>query len=274
MVFNKKRTLRIVGISGLLAIGFGYILSTTTVDYTSETGASPTTTNLNSLSESLLHYIKDGRDTRSIQEQLAQISVETLEKGLKTDTQKKAFWINIYNAYIQILLTDHPELYKNRNSFFKTAQIPIAGRKLSFAFIEHGIIRKSQWELGGGYVHKWFTSDFERKLRVSELDYRIHFALNCGAKDCPPVAVYTPGHLEEQLHTGTQRFLGKTTKLKTATKTAKVTSLFSWFRGDFGGKKGTLNILEDFHILEPGTAEKLHFKNYDWTLSLNNFIDL
>lgn len=153
--------------------------------------------NLNKLSEDLLLRIKNGQKTSEPRTTLYTLSFETLQNALKTDNQKLAFWINIYNAYIQIILSEHPELYQDRDTFFKNDQIPIAGRLISFDKIEHGIIRKSQWKLGLGLVGKWFPDKFERELRVDETDYRIHFSLNCGAKDCPPVGIYEPERLDE-----------------------------------------------------------------------------
>ena len=190
---------------------------------------------LNSLSEQFLTSIKNGKDTNDLKAKLYAFSLEDLENGLKTDAQKLAFWINIYNGYIQVILSEHPEKYDDRREFFKAEQIPIAGRLVSFAKIEHGIIRKSQWELGLGKIRKWFPNKFERKLRVDKRDYRIHFALNCGAKDCPPVAVYDSDRLEEQLNKGTEMYLKKSSEFNKEKNEVGVTSLFSWFRGDFGG---------------------------------------
>ncbi|NNL10055.1 MAG: DUF547 domain-containing protein, partial [Croceitalea sp.] len=153
-------------------------------------------------------------------------------------------------------------------------QINIAGEMVSFAKIEHGIIRKSQWELGLGYFRKIFPDKFERKLRVDKRDYRIHFALNCGAKDCPPVAIYTPNRLKEQLQKGTKIYLERTTTVNTQNNIAKVTSLFSWFRGDFGGKNGVKKILKEQNLIQNTKDVELSYKNYDWTLDLDNFIDL
>lgn len=34
---------------------------------------------------------------------------------------------------------------------------------------------------------------------VSPVDPRIHFALVCGAKSCPPIKLYTPDNLDEGL---------------------------------------------------------------------------
>jgi len=41
---------------------------------------------------------------------------------------------------------------------------------------------------------------------VSPVDPRIHFALVCGAKSCPPIKVYTPTSLQEGLDTATMAF--------------------------------------------------------------------
>ena len=228
----------------------------------------------NSLSEQFLTNIIEGRDTKDIRKQLDETTLNELENGLRTDQEKLAFWINIYNAYIQVILSENPELYEDRQSFFKAEQIPIAGRKISFAKIEHGIIRKSQWELGLGYIRKWFPNKFERKLRVEDRDYRIHFALNCGAKDCPPVAVYTAADIDGQLDKGTEQYLERVSDYNADTKEVKTTSLFSWFRGDFGGKNGVKDILKKNDIIPTTKDVELVFKNYDWTLDLDNFTEL
>ncbi len=120
--------------------------------------------NFNELSEKFLTDIKNGKDTKEIQETLANTSLATLENALDTNNKKLAFWVNIYNAYIQVILRENPDLYNDRGTFFKKEQIKIAGEHISFAKIEHGIIRKSQWEYGLGMIRKWFPNKFERKL--------------------------------------------------------------------------------------------------------------
>lgn len=232
------------------------------------------TMDYNELSENFLRQIKEGKDTKDIQEKLANTSVSALEKALNTNEKKLAFWVNVYNSYIQVILKDNPDLYNDRGSFFKKDQIRIAGEQISFAKIEHGIIRKSQWEYGLGKIRKWFPDRFERKLRVDKRDYRIHFALNCGAIDCPPVAIYDWERLNEQFDKGTKRYLARTTDYNTEKKEVAVTSLFSWFRGDFGGKHGIKKILKQRELIPTTKGIDITYKNYDWTLDLDNFIEL
>lgn len=231
-------------------------------------------TDFNRLSEQFLEFARDGKDTKGIQEQLANCTLKELSSALETDEQKFAFWINIYNAYIQVILKEHPEYYNDRRDFFSKKQIKIAGETVAFAKIEHGIVRKSQWDIGLGYFRTWFPDKFERKLRVKERDFRIHFALNCGAKDCPPVAIYTPKRIKEQLEKGTKAYLKRTSDYDVSKNEVAVTSLFSWFRGDFGGKSGVKKILKRQGIIKDTKDVDLTYKNYDWTLDLDNFIDL
>ncbi|SIR41536.1 DUF547 domain-containing protein [Maribacter ulvicola] len=230
--------------------------------------------NFNELSETFLQRIIDQKDTQDLQDILANTSIEELDNALDTNDKRLAFWLNIYNGYIQVILQNNPELYDDRGNFFKMDQIKIAGEMVSFAKIEHGIIRKSQWEYGLGYIRKWFPNKFERKLRVNKPVFNVHFALNCGAKDCPPVAIYEWERLQEQLEKGTKRLLEKTSAYNSETNVVKVTSLFSWFRGDFGGKSGIKKILKKNEIIPSTKGVDIEYTNYDWTLYLDNFIEL
>jgi len=238
-----------------------------------ENDALPTTA-FNRLSEAFLADAKKGKDTYGYQQELAETTVNGLALALKTDAQRYAFWINVYNAYILDVLRKHPEYYEDRDNFFSDKQLTIAGEKIAFAKIEHGILRKSQWELGFGYMGKWFPGSFERKLRIKKRDYRIHFALNCGAKDCPPVAIYNPTNLHEQLEEGTRQFLKKSSRYDALENKVSITALFNWFRGDFGGKKGVKGILKKYGVVENTKGLSLEYTSYDWTLDLENFIDL
>lgn len=230
--------------------------------------------NFNKLSEEFLIKIKNNENTEDIQATFSNVSIETLVKALDTNDKKLAFWVNIYNAYIQVILQKNPDLYKDRSDFFKADQISFAGEMISFELIEHGIIRQSEWEYGLGFIGKLFPGEFEKKLRVDEPDYRIHFALNCGAKDCPPVAIYEWQRLDEQFAKSTANYLKRTTAYDSTKKEAKVTSLFSWFRGDFGGTSGVKDILKEQGLIPTTKGIDLDYKNYDWTLELDNFVTL
>lgn len=231
-------------------------------------------TDFNSVSENLLQAVIDNKSTLAYQDVIANATIQDLQNGLDTDTKKLAFWVNVYNAYIQIILRLNPEMYKDKSGFFKIKQIPVAGMQLAFADIEHGIIRGSQHEYFLGYVKKLFPPQFEKDLGVSERDFRVHFALNCGAKDCPPVAVYTEGNLDYEFDYMSKRYLTTYTEVDVDRKEIQTAQLFAWFRGDFGGSEGIRHILVDYNVIPKSPRYRLYQKKYDWTLKLDNFVDI
>ena len=223
------------------------------------------------LSAEFLESIINDKPSKEIQNKLETVSIKTLSSQLTTDIKKKVFWINIYNAYIQLLLTEHPELYEDRGEFFKKNRITIAGEALSFDKIEHGIIRSSKIKLSLGLLRNPFAGKYERTFRMKNTDPRIHFALNCGAKSCPLVAVYRVENFDSKIDAVAADFLIKTTSFNQEKNTVAATSLFSWFRGDFGGKQGIIQFLQQYDQIPTSSTPDLNFTTYEWTLSLNNY---
>lgn len=222
--------------------------------------------------QNLLHKLMEHKNYLDEVKTLKKGRLQDLNFELKTDEQKIAFWINIYNAFIQITLKEHPNEYEDKGAFFKKPRIQIANQLLSFDNIEHGILRKSTLKLSLGYLKKIFIPKWESTLRIQgDIDWRIHFALNCGAKSCPPVAIYSSKNLNKALNYATKKFLERQTSYNLKNKTVKTTRLFSWFRGDFKGIKGVKKILIDYKIV-PEMPNQLVFKKYDWTLYLGNYV--
>jgi Protein of unknown function, DUF547 len=222
-------------------------------------------------SQQLLLAVKTGEPVDSLLVYFQTISFDELKAALNTDVKAKAFWLNIYNAYTQVLLQKNPSAYKNRNKFFKSREINIAEKQLSLDFIEHHIIRRSEWKLGLGYIKLLFPNSLEKQLRLGEKDYRIHFALNCGAKSCPPIAFYNDEKLEEQLNLAEKSFIKNDAEYDEAGNTVSVSKIFSWFRGDFVGKKGIRKLLVKHKMIPADKKVKLKFKKYDWSLMLKAF---
>jgi hypothetical protein len=149
--------------------------------------------------------------------------------------------------------------------------INIAGKKLSLDFIEHSLLRRSKNKYSLGYLNKIFTNKFERAHRVSKLDWRIHFALNCGAKSCPPIAFYNAARLNEQLNVATKNFLLSECIYTPSKNIIAVPAFMSWFRRDFKGKKGILAILKTNGIVKQNAKPAIKFKKYDWSLQVANY---
>ncbi len=230
-------------------------------------------TTFNQISEDILKNLKADKKVDALQKKLASATQQDLKTILVTDEQKKAFWINVYNGYIIAILKKDKKQFDDRGAFFTKKQIEIAGKVLSFDDIENGMIRRSQFKFGLGYIAKPFPSAFERSLRVKERDYRIHFAINCGAKSCPPVKIFKAQTVDEELQKSSANYLKQQTKFLENKNTVETSTLMSWFRGDFGGKTGTKSILKEFKLIPENSNPKVTYGSYDWTLDIGNFVN-
>ncbi len=229
-----------------------------------------TTENSNDLSGKLLLVVKNNQPHEEVARTLARRSPEQLQSDLPDDGRKKAFWINVYNAYYQILRKvrklEQPQIFTAR-------EIRIAGQRFSLDDIEHGILRKYRLKHSMGYLRNPFVNHLIRQLAVDQIDYRIHFALNCGAESCPPIAFYHPDRIDEQLEAATLAFLEGETKVYADRREIHVSRLFSWFINDFGGKKGIRRILSEKLELDT-EGFQLKYRPYSWKEALDNYTDL
>ncbi|MFN3916256.1 MAG: DUF547 domain-containing protein [Flavobacteriales bacterium] len=214
--------------------------------------------------------MNDLEKAHMLNEKIKVFNQDSLAAELNTDERKKAFWVNCYNAYIIYTLKNDSTLFENRGAFFTNKRVTIANKLLSFDDIEHGILRRSKNKLSLGYLGKIRVPKFEKKFRVKKVDYRIHFALNCGANSCPPVAYYSSANLDKELDSAAYAFLESSSKVDHAKKEATITPLMSWFRADFGGKKGGKKVLIKYSIIT-NKKYSVKFGPYDWTLNINNY---
>lgn len=210
-----------------------------------------------SLSEQFLLEVKRDNPTTEIEMEFASLSAEELEMGLVDDNSKKVFWLNLYNAYFQRLGKSDSTIDL---SIFKEPIISIADTMISFDDLEHGILRANS-----GY-------SFEN-LAVSEVDYRIHFALNCGAKSCPPIAFYNYKELDSQLENATKLFLIQTSTLNSEDKVINVSEVMDWFLEDFGGTHESLLTIVGSYLDQDLTGYTVQFDPWDWTAQFANFAD-
>ncbi len=223
--------------------------------------------NSNQLSEQLLLIVKMGKSSDELVIQLEQLNSEQFQRDLKNDQYKKAFWINIYNAFFQIL---RKQRKLEKKTIYTSKEIVIAGHTFSLDDIEHGILRKYRYKFSLGYLPNILASRLIKDLAVSVIDYRIHFALNCGAKSCPPIGFYTAKNIDQQLDLASASFLEGETTVDDAKKEIHISSLFKWFLGDFGGTKGIRKILNQ-HLDIDSKEHRLVYTTYSWDEQLDNY---
>lgn len=221
-----------------------------------------------SLSADLLYTIKTEGDADWLQRQLATLERPRLERALSTRTRKLSFWLNCYNAYGHVLLEDDDRSLLEGNvidrwKFFARDRIPIGGVWLSLYDLEHGLLRRSKHRWGFGYLPRPFPSSFERRFRLPECDPRIHFALSRGGENGPPIAVYSPEDVDEDLDIAVEWFLEENVGYEHESNVATVPRLFRRYRGDFGGKRGIVDFLREHNAVPADVTPTLEYEALD-----------
>lgn len=193
-------------------------------------------------------------------------------RRLGSHAEQVAFWINLYNTLTvhAIVEFEVKGSVLSERGFFRKARYAVGEFVLSLDEIEHGVLRGNR---APPYVpsRTFAPGDPRRQLVIAKPDPRVHFALNCGSRSCPPIAAYDAEGLDEQLTTATRSFLeGGGLEIDLATGEMTLNKMLKWYAGDFGGRAGTVSFLKD-HV-EPETAAvldglRIRWRDYDWSLN-------
>ena len=121
--------------------------------------------------------------------------------------------------------------------------------------------------------------------RIGEPDCRLHFALNCGAKSCPPMKTFTADGLEEELRIVSQAFCedSDNCEINVKKRTLYLNKILGWYRVDFcasdkelpakiveylrGEKRATLQ-----KLLDEGKPIRVAYKTYDWSSNASDYV--
>lgn len=185
--------------------------------------------------------------------------VEANAPGDKWSKEEKlAYWINAYNAFtVQLILDNLGSKIKSIKDIGSKIKIPfvntpwdvkfitIGDKKMDLNNIEHGIIRK----------------DFNEP--------RIHFALVCAARSCPPLRneAYMASKLSQQLDDQGVDFLNDSYKNQVSTKEAKVSNLFKWYGGDFKDKMPVIDWINKYAKTKANKDASISYLDYNWELN-------
>jgi hypothetical protein len=206
-----------------------------------------------------------------------------------------AFWINVYNAMVvhaTAAVGPAEGGTFGRLRWYDSVSYSIGGFKFNLNDVEHGILRANAPSpanilslLGASkWAPKTFgATDKRKKFSLTQVDPRIHFALNCGATSCPPIRVYTPERLEAGLSAAAAAFCGSDVIVEQHSIRSKVklSSIFKWYGQDFGTKAQLFQFLGE-NIPDERVKKKLkevvkaeggaenvavEFLPYDWTVN-------
>ena len=211
----------------------------------------------------LKKYVQNGQvDYAGIQSERAALDqyLDLLQrvdiKSLSTDEQF-AFYANAYNAWtIKLILTKYPDIssIKSLGIFntgpWKKKVVRLKGQTVSLDHIEHEI------------------------LRPRFKDPRVHFAINCAAKSCPPLSSepYSGDKLDRQLDDSTRAFINNPDSYRLEGQNLYISRIFKWFAEDFN--EDPLSFFRKYATgefkrnLDTNSAKiQIKYLDYDWSLN-------
>jgi hypothetical protein len=183
--------------------------------------------------------------------------LEAVDSNSLSRNEQFAFYTNAYNAWtIKLILSRYPDIksIKDLGSLLKSPWkkkiVRIEGQVISLDNVEHDI------------------------LRPRYKDARVHFAINCAAKSCPPLRSepYAGDTLNAQLDDSTRSFLNNPTSHKFDGNSFYVSRIFKWFAEDFDHdilsfylKYADTDLRRKLES-KRGTL-KIKYRAYDWSLN-------
>jgi hypothetical protein len=209
-------------------------------------------------------HVKNGMvDYRGFQQDEAILdryldTLAAVDPATLSPDEQFAFYTNAYNAWtIKLILSRYPEIRSIRElgslfrSPWKKKIARINGELLTLDQIEHDILRKQ----------------FK--------DPRVHFAVNCASKGCPPLRdePFTGNRLDSQLNQAAADFINAPRFNRLEGDILYISKIFDWFSEDFDDDIiDTIIQFADAPLrdrLEKNRARiRVKYLDYDW--SLNN----
>lgn len=173
--------------------------------------------------------------------------IELLDLSDLSESQRLAFYINAYNLLVIAGIVEKYPItsVKEIGGFFDRKKHKVAGENLSLNTIEKDILLKKY------------------------NDPRYHFALICGAIDCPRIRseAIMAASLDAQLEDWTRRSLNDPLFVKRENDKVGISEIFKWYIDDFkGSKSGVLEFINKY-VDEPLVKSNVSYYNYNWTLN-------
>jgi hypothetical protein len=199
-------------------------------------------------------------------------------QSLKNRDQRLAFWINIYNTGVihGVIELGLQRSVKEVPRFFDRMTYEIGGYRFSLNEIEHGILRGNRrppYRL----LKPFRKGDPRLAFAVLSMDPRIHFALVCGARSCPPIGFYEAEQIDFQLRLAAASFINsQQVKILRQERIVFISMVFKWYKADFGGSDEALfDTLLSFldegdrkEFLEENKSRiRIRYQPYDWNLN-------
>jgi hypothetical protein len=165
---------------------------------------------------------------------------------------------------------------KDFPGFFDRIAYEIGGFRFSLNEIEHGLLRNNR-RLPYRLFRPLRKKDPRIEFTVTPFDPRIHFALVCGARSCPPIGFYEAEQIDFQLQLAAMSFINSPqVKILIHEGTVLISMIFKWYKVDFGGSdRGLLETVLKYldegknkaFLKENRGRIRIRYQPYDWNLN-------
>lgn len=200
-------------------------------------------------------------------------------RRLATRAERLSFWINAYNA----LAIDAAARFGVRDSvreqagFFHRAAYCIGGLRLSLEAIEHGVLRGNRPALPR-LAPPFAPGDARLALCLAPPEPRIHFALHCATRSCPPLRVFTAANVDAELEGATAGFIAGG-GVTVDGEQVRLSAIFAFYADDFGGREHLAAFIAPYLESERErgllrsafAAGREQYEPYDWALNAAAF---
>lgn len=163
------------------------------------------------------------------------------------ESERMAFWINVYNAYTVKLIVDNYPLKSitDLKEPWDQQFINLKGNVYSLNHIEHKI------------------------LRPVFNDPRVHFAVNCASYSCPKLhnKAFRAENLNSTLNSLTKGFLKDQKRNKITSSSPQVSQIFEWFKDDFAKDGGVVTFINKYSDTKIASGAELKYLEYGWSLN-------
>lgn len=196
------------------------------------------------------------REKAKLESYLKLLSENAPDRKTWSKNQQLAYWINAYNAFTVKLIVDN----------YPTKSIRDLGPKLKIPLIKD-VWHYKFFKIGGAESS---LDEIEHSILRKEFDEpRIHFAINCASVSCPPLLneAFVAEKLESQLQKVAVAFINDPTRNKITPDAAQISSIFSWFQGDFTKKGSLIDFLNLYSKVKIKSNAKISHLDYNWNLN-------
>lgn len=204
---------------------------------------------------------RDFATIQNLRQHLGRVDVGSLDRK-----EQLAYWINVYNINTVVTILENYPVKSIRDistdlivrlNVFKKPRVPFGQATLSLDEVEND------------------------KIRAGFHDPRIHFAINCAAKSCPPMRTeaFTGARIDQQLDEQARRFLGGPLGVRFGRKgdtlVMHASKILDWFSDDF--EKWSVGRTAFIRKYLPADKQRLidaanghvelDLDDYDWSLN-------